>query len=101
MNLKFIGPPAEELPTLDQLLTPQVPADGPLETPVVTFIYDGYVYAAVAGIGARISVLTDTGEKVCMNLKSHTLRSISRHSRVRPVNVTASVEHAETHRYGR
>ena len=88
MNLSFQGNEEPYLPTLGDILQPD--CDTGKRPEQVTFIFEGYVYALIHGAGVGISFYDSEG-RVCMNLKSQTLRVILLTHKVRPVSVNVSV----------
>lgn len=118
MELKFKGDgDRPKLPTLRQLLAliDEAEANGtrhvesrrhvlPMKQTVAvppssTFIYDGYLYAIVTGVGGNLTLDTQPGFHPCLNLKSQTIRAIDLNRQVEPIPVEVHVPTEKTHRY--
>jgi hypothetical protein len=97
------------LPTLRELLAtsdPDSPHKDQIRPPAPgephisrTFIFDGYVYAAVNKFGNDLHVTYGQRQWPCLNLKSQTMRAIGLDHEVEPVAIEVKVFHAKTHRY--
>lgn len=104
MELKFDEKAKPRLPTLREMLQPTLNNHGDEERPAhVTFIFDGYVYAAILGEAKNIELKVTTPSPhqayPCLNLRSQTIRAIPLDRTVEPVETTVQVNHPKTNRY--